>query len=154
MKIFVSISILFLLSLPAFADQAALLRVVDGDTIYVTSERGEKVKVRLYGIDCPESKQPGGAGATAFVRNHITQTVDIQVMDHDRYNRTVAMVILEDGTNLNEEIIRAGFAWVYGRYCRKSFCSDWENLESKARESGLGVWNGSPIPPWEWRRLH
>ncbi|MFW5975184.1 MAG: thermonuclease family protein [Desulfosalsimonas sp.] len=73
--------------------------------------------------------------------------------DRDRYGRTVALVYIEgDGECLNEELVRAGFAYVYDRYCRIRDCYAWKDLESNVRESEIGLWKqASPIPPWKWR---
>ena len=74
-------------------------------------------------------------------------------MNTDRYGKTVALIRLEDGKVLNEEIVRTGFAWVYERYCRKTICGEWKKLEEEARAAGLGLWKDKdPVPPWEFRR--
>ena len=59
---------------------------------------GEPQRVRLWGIDCPESHQAFGREVKAVVR------------DTDRYGRTVGEVILPDGRSLNHELVRAGLA--------------------------------------------
>jgi endonuclease YncB( thermonuclease family) len=72
------------------------------------------------------------------------------VRDTDRYGRTVAEIILPDGRNLNQEIVRAGFAWWYVKYA----CHDaeLERLEAEARAAGRGLWaDKEPTPPWEFR---
>lgn len=57
-----------------------------------------------------------------------------------------------DGKLLNEELVRAGYAWVYKRYCKKSICSEWLDLESQARSSAIGLWaDPNPQAPWKWR---
>ena len=71
-------------------------------------------------------------------------------MDTDRYGRTVVTVYLEDGRELNLEIIKAGFAWL----CRRnSDRQDYADAEEEARRAGIGLWaDTKPTPPWEWRR--
>ncbi len=55
--------------------------------------------------------------------------------DTDRYGRTVAIVILPDGTNLNGEIVRAGDGWMFTWYCREvPLCVGWGLLQQEARE--------------------
>ncbi len=63
------------------------------------------------------------------------------------------MVYIEgDGECLNEELVRAGYAWVYERYCHIRDCQHWQKLETVARVSYKGLWSQSnPIHPWEWR---
>ena len=58
-----------------------------------------------------------------------------------------------DGECLNEEILRAGYAWVYEYYCKARFCGKWSEIEKWAREKEKGLWQDkNPVPPWDWRR--
>jgi len=85
--------------------------VSDGDTIKVMRAHKE-VKVRLYGIDCPERGQPFSKKAKQFTSDMVFgKLVEIQRMDTDRCGRTVALVAV-DKQLLNEELIKAGYAWV------------------------------------------
>jgi endonuclease YncB( thermonuclease family) len=60
---------------------------------------------------------------------------------------------LPGGTVVNQEIIRAGFAWVCPTYCKKPLCLESKRLESEAATAKLGLWQDkNPLPPWEWRR--
>jgi endonuclease YncB( thermonuclease family) len=71
-------------------------------------------------------------------------------VDIDRYSRTVATVYLEDGRELNLELIRAGLAWHYKRYSDRQDNAD---AESYARTEMLELWTDkNPTPPWQWRR--
>jgi endonuclease YncB( thermonuclease family) len=126
--------------------------VTDGDTISVLYGSGE-VRVRLYGVDCPEKGQAYGTRAklltsqAAFDRN-----VTVQVVDRDQYGRVVAEVILPGGTNLSHELLRAGLAWWYRHY---SSDRELAGLEARARAEHRGLWSdASPIPPWEYRKRH
>jgi micrococcal nuclease len=81
-----------------------VIRVIDGDTIVVNKENKE-VKVRLIGIDCPESNQPYGKEATAFTQKQITNCNKIVTLYqdgtlYDKYGRLLALVYL--GCNVNE----------------------------------------------------
>jgi endonuclease YncB( thermonuclease family) len=72
------------------------------------------------------------------------------MMDIDRYGRTVATVYLDDGRELNLEIIKAGYAWHYRRYLVRQ---DYAEAEAQARVEKLGLWSDPHAkPPWEWRR--
>jgi len=54
---------------------------------------------------------------------------------------------------LNEAPVRQGFAWVYRKYCKADFCTDWLEVERGAKGSGLGLWGDiNAVPPWEFRR--
>ena len=138
----------------AFAWPARVVDVTDGDTIVVEPARGgDRVKVRLYGIDAPEMKQPGGRFAKAFVQKAtLYQVVDIEEKDTDRYKRTVAIVHLRD-TTLQDLLLRDGGAWVYTKYCKSVECSAWKQLERDAARLKRGLWYyDNPVPPWEWRK--
>jgi endonuclease YncB( thermonuclease family) len=92
-----------------------VVAIADGDTIKVM-HNGVAGWARLWGIDCPESKQPFGTRAKQFTGDSaFGKEVSVRVRDVDRYKRTVAEVILPDGRNLNRELVRAGLAWRYQR---------------------------------------
>ena len=148
----VSVLILLLLASTAHAWPARIVDVTDGDTITVEpAEGGNRIKVRLHGIDCPEKDQPGGEPARAFVHAvALYKLVDVQQTpqqrDHD--GRTVAVVILPGGESIQAALLRAGHAWVWPRYCRG--CDEWQGLQEEARKAGRGIWQQEPMPPWEW----
>lgn len=126
--------------------------VSDGDTIKVM-HNGKQEKIRLYGIDTPEKKQAFGQAAKRFTADMVAgKEVSVEVVTTDRYGRTVGVVKV-GGVNLNEELVWLGYAWVYDRYCKASFCTDWKDLEENAKDKGDGLW-GDPAAqaPWEWRR--
>lgn len=56
---------------------------------------------------------------------------------------------------INREMVRAGLAWVWPRYCRQDYCADWERDQNDARAARRGLWRGkSPVAPWDWRATH
>jgi endonuclease YncB( thermonuclease family) len=126
-----------------------VVAVRDGDTIVVQRHR-RKVRVRIFGVDCPEHDQAFGAQATAFTRDHVAgREVRVEVHDHDIYGRSVAEVVLPDGENLGTELIRAGLAWHYRHY---SSSAELDALEAQARAAKRGLWaDPHPIPPWDFR---
>lgn len=152
-RIFCLATLCLLLPSTALAWPGKVVGVSDGDTITVLRDERQPVKIRLYGIDCPERKQPWGNRATqATSRLCYGKGVDIQEFGHDRYGRTVAVVILPDSSSLQERLVAEGLAWVWPRYCKQAFCLDWEKLEDTARREKRGLWRDeAPVPPWEWR---
>jgi micrococcal nuclease len=154
----IAAQILALLLLPALALAwpGKVISIQDADTITVLTEERQQMRIRLYGIDAPEGGQAYGNKATQFVKGLLADrpVVEIDVKDIDRYGRTVAVVILPDGTNLNEEIVGAGYAWVFTRYCKEMpMCVSWGLLQHEAMEARRGLWTDKePVPPWEWRR--
>ncbi|MDA3835076.1 MAG: thermonuclease family protein, partial [Spirochaetales bacterium] len=136
----------------AYAEQCHVNKVSDGDTIKVTCN-GRKVKIRLYGVDTPESKQRYGMEATQYTEQAVlNKIVDIRIIDTDRYGRSVA-VVKQGGFNLNEMLVRKGHAWVYDKYCKESFCADFNQYEKQARQQRIGLWeDNTPKAPWDYRK--
>lgn len=126
-------------------------RVADGDTITILDDDNTQIRIRLYGIDCPENHQDFGAVAKKFTADHCFQKiVNIEVRDIDRYGRTVGIVLLPDGKNLNAELLKAGLAWHY-KYFDNS--EEFAALEDYARNNRLKIWSlKTPIAPWDFRR--
>ncbi len=124
--------------------------VSDGDTITVL-HNGIGERIRLHGIDCPEKRQAFGRKAKQFTSTLVFgNTVTVQVMDRDRYGRTVGEVLLPDGRSLNRELVRAGFAWMYRRYAPDD--ETLKQLEHEARGGQRGLWaDPHTVAPWEWR---
>jgi micrococcal nuclease len=81
--------------------------------------------------------------------HQVLSLVEIVTKDIDRYDQTVAVVILPNVMNLNEEIVRAGYAWVYPQYCKDMpMCLGWANLQQEAMEARRGLWmEKEPVPP-------
>jgi endonuclease YncB( thermonuclease family) len=125
--------------------------VHDGDTITVLWDR-TPVKIRLKGIDCPETGQDFGSRAKSVTSElAFGKVVTVHPTRKDRYGRTVADVILPDGRILNRELVRRGVAWWYRRYAPHD--TSLARLEAEARAARVGLWSQpDPTPPWDWRR--
>ena len=150
-RIFFCLILLLILPSLTWAWQGKVVGISDGDTINVLhNNKGEKV--RLYGIDTPEKHQDFGKKAKQFTSNMVFgKDVEVESVTKDRYDRTVGLVYI-NGQCLNEELVRAGFAWVYIQYCKKVICTDWGRIEAAAKANKIGLWSHSnPIPPWEFR---
>jgi endonuclease YncB( thermonuclease family) len=138
--------------------EATVQRVIDGDTLIVRAKDAEDIKIRLYGIDAPESGQEGGEAATKSLRSLQGRQVTVREMDTDP--RMVALVEHE-GKSVNLEQVTRGQAWYYAHYCKEQpICGEIEKAEAAAREAKRGLWakgwfwenKGEPVPPWEWRK--
>ena len=128
--------------------------ITDGDTITVFVS-GQQVKVRLYGIDAPERKQPFGVRSRQYLSDLCFQKkARVDDLGRDRYGRVVGRVVCA-GKDTSVEMIRAGMAWVfdgnadshvmYRRYLYR--------LEDSARTDRRGLWaDQKPIPPWRKRK--
>lgn len=124
------------------------IRVLDGDTFEMNGER-----YRLYGVDCPEKKQPYGQEARQATSRHLYSVKPrISLVGKDHYGRNLAIVHIGDAT-LQELLLAEGAAWLYTDYCRTIECVKWGYIHLKARAKGLGIWSyDDPVPPWEWRK--
>lgn len=155
----VSAIICLALALPVAAEPSQysglVTAVADGDTITVLNQAKQQVKIRLYGIDSPESGQAFGARAKQATADAVFgKHVAVQPIDVDRYGRTVAVVLMPGGRSLSEHLVREGMAWVYSRYCKEeNICGPLRRLEKTAREEQRGLWaDKEPVAPWEWRK--
>lgn len=128
---------------------ATITRVKDGDSL-VTVHGKTEVEIRLQGIDSPELGQAYGQKAKqATSQLAHGKTVAIKPIGQDRYGRTLADVILPDGRNLNQELVRQGYAWWFRKYSNDQTLA---NLEAEARKERRGLWaDANPTAPWDWR---
>ncbi|WP_240744199.1 thermonuclease family protein [Desulfopila sp. IMCC35006] len=145
----------FLLVTPALSQviTGKVIHIADGDTITILDSSRNQHKIRLYGIDTPEKGQAFGQAAKKFTSSlTASKTAEVTVYDTDKYGRTVGVVMV-NGTNVNQSLIKAGYAWQYRKYCKEAFCNDWLRLEDNARNLRLGLWaDKHPETPWDYRK--
>jgi micrococcal nuclease len=146
--------VLLILAFPACsADYSArVIGIADGDTITVLTADKTQHRIRLWGIDAPETGQDFGSRAKqAASELAFGKQVTIRPLDTDRYGRTVADVILPDGRSMNREMVGKGMAWWFRRYALRD--AELARLEGEAKAARIGLWSQpNPVPPWEWRR--
>jgi micrococcal nuclease len=127
-----------------------VIGVKDGDTFVVLIDEKEQV-IRLDHIDCPEKKQPFGQKAKKFASD-LCFGKNVQLKHYnkyDKYKRLIAEVILNNGININKELVSNGLAWHFKKYSKDK---DYADLELRARKIKLGLWaDKEQIAPWEWR---
>ncbi len=133
-------------------------RVVDGDTIVLDN----KEHVRLIGVDTPESRDNPklvkdakrlksdkqaiiamGKKAASFTRQLVegkTVRVDVDIEPRDRYKRLLGYVYLEDGTFVNEKIIREGYAYPLTIPPNVRYADVFKQAFDEAREARRGLW--------------
>jgi micrococcal nuclease len=126
-----------------------VVAVADGDTATVLAAGNVQHKVRLHGIDAPETRQPFGARGREELAGLVHgKTVTVRPVDRDRYGRTVARIEV-DGTDVNLAMVAAGLAWHYTRFSDDQALA---GAEAAARRARRGLWaDREPVPPWEWR---
>jgi micrococcal nuclease len=157
---------LFLFSIQCHSEQTTsckVTKIVDGDTIYCSQGYGKEEKVRLIGIDTPESnKNPKtyrdaertgesvksiielGKKSTAFVKSRLSVSTEVRleldVQAKDKYGRTLAYVYLPDGSMLNELIVREGYAQVMTIPPNIKYQELFVEAERDARKNKRGLW--------------
>ena len=133
--------------------------VYDGDTILLETRESRRVKVRLYGIDAPETAKPdrpgqpyGSAARRALQSKILGKMVAAEVVEVDQYQRAVA-VIRSAGRDVNREMVAEGMAWAYRQFLQGPYTSEYLGVESSARARHSGLWSDmNPRPPWEFRQ--
>lgn len=126
------------------------IKIADGDTFTLLTHDKKLIRVRLYGIDCPERSQPFGYESSQFTAKQLKgRIVRVEQKYKDRYNRVVGMVYMGN-RNLNTNLLKAGLAWHYTTYDKNK---KWAKLENRARISRKGLWaDDNPISPWNYRK--
>src|SRR5215472_13810587 len=127
--------LLLVLAFPACTDRSArVIGIADGDTITVLKADNTKLRIRLSGIDAPETGQDFGSRARQTASSlAFGKQVTIRARDTDRYGRTVAEVILPDGRSMNREMVRQGMAWWFRRHATHD--TELARLEAEARKA-------------------
>jgi micrococcal nuclease len=138
----------------AAAGPATLVSVGDGDTIRVTTAKGQKVTIRMACIDAPETAQgESGAQATLVLKQLLgAGPVEIRPQSADRDGRTVAEVYA-GGRNVNLEMVRMGAAYAYRQYLSGCDENAYLGAEAQAERGRQGVWRwGNEVKPWDFRK--
>lgn len=129
------------------ANTVRVIRVVDGDTVEVNIQ-GTKEKVRLIGVDTPETvhptigEEPYGIEASDFTKEKLTdQTVELEfdVEERDRYGRLLAYVWL-DGEMFNEVLLSDGYAQIATYPPNVRYVERFQVAQQEAREAERGLW--------------
>ena len=144
----------FLMSLsvmPRTAAKAGTVTTVhDGNTISVTANDGEKYRVVLMGIDCPELKQPYGIEAKQFLERLVLEReIEFVVHGKDRLGNYVGIVLLEEAVDVRVHLLEEGLAWT----AEKDPIKDLEAIRLRAMKERKGLWgDDEPVAPWVFRR--
>ena len=165
MFIRIIITLLVLLSNSIAEEISGIPKVVDGDTVHI-----DNYKLRLEGIDAPEMRQQckkesfkisffigltfykdyscGRVSKEKLITKIDTTEIKCISSSKDRYKRYIA-TCYKGKTNLNQWMVRNGYAIAYRRYSKK-YIPD----EDFAKENKLGLWQGKFMSPEKWRKLN
>jgi endonuclease YncB( thermonuclease family) len=132
-------------------DISGIPQIIDGDTVSING-----VRVRLQGIDAPETEQfclsdkslPAECGKG--VRDRLREKSagrpwTCKVMGQDTYKRSLARCYV-GGEDIQKWMVRSGLAMAY-----RQFSHDYDSDEEAARSARAGLWSGAFIAPWDWR---
>lgn len=134
-------------------------KISDGDTFQLTTPEQTILKIRLYGIDAPEtdkinhqtgkvniSGQPYGKESCDALKNKIMgKKVKVDILDIDKYRRMVGMIHMND-RNINLEMVTEGHAEAFMEYLKEPYRSQFLEVEQKAKSAKKGIWS---LPNYE-----
>lgn len=131
-------------------------RVIDGDTIEIINTGSLSERVRLVGIDAPESDQPFGRQSKENLKQCLNQHhITVEWSKRDKYERILGKVFA-DAYDCNLEQVAKGYAWHYKFFAEQQPNIDrvnYADAESNARVSKLGLWSSNcQIEPYFWRK--
>lgn len=125
-------------------------KVVDGDTFWIDDGTERGLKVRLIGVDAPETRRSArkeighyGEEAKKYVAQLLIDKdvrLEYDVSPKDRYGRTLAYVYLRDGTFLNALLIKEGYATVLTVPPNVQHADDFVKYQREARSNSKGLW--------------
>lgn len=135
-------------------DVGAVMRVVDGDT-YIILINDTETRVRLIGVDTPESVAPDnyskentseGKDITDVVKDKIREDdilyIEYDVQETDKYGRTLAYLYFPDGTMVQEWLLENGYANIATYPPNVKYAEHFKELAQTAAENKVGLWNG------------
>lgn len=130
---------------------ATVVRVIDGDTFVAQGVDQKDIRIRLLGIDTPESVHPTkpiecfGKEASQFLKEMVEGKRVRLLRDEsqdttDRYGRVLAYVFLEDGTHVNEQLLQQGYAYEYMYRDAYTYRDVFVEAERNAKDAERGLW--------------
>jgi len=129
-------------------------KVSDGDTMQLTTPEQTKLKVRLYGIDAPETYKTnnrtgqvskvgqayGDESRKVLESKIMGKQIKLDIIDIDKYKRMVGMIWL-DNRNINLEMVSEGYAEAFVEYLKPPYRSDFIAAEREAQSAKKGIWS-------------
>lgn len=126
-----------------------VISVVDGDTLKI-NYNGITTKVRLIGVDTPESVSPNkkknnsyGKKASNYTKERLegkTVYLEFDVQQTDKYGRLLAYVYLEDGTMYNKELLEKGYAQIATYPPNVKYVDEFTQIQKQTEENKVGFW--------------
>jgi endonuclease YncB( thermonuclease family) len=133
--------------------EGRVVSVTDGDTIKIVTNDKTQYRIRLYGIDAPEKKQPYGKVSQKHLSDMVSgKIVEVVEVGRDLYGRTIGKVYV-GGEYVNAMMVWAGMAWHYCQYASRD--KELKEAQRSAQSLKYGLWaDPSPVSPWDFRKKH
>lgn len=143
--------------------QVELIRVIDGDTVVIHMAQGfarskREERIRLWGIDAPESQQKGGPQSTKYLRKLIghRRRIYLTTAGRDQYGRIIGVIHPDRHTldnSYNYLMVEAGHAHCY--MLSGPDANRYRQAERQAQSRRRGLWAAKKIQhPSQWRKDH
>ncbi len=140
--------------------EGKVVKVSDGDTVHVLQSENKLLKIRLYGIDAPEKKQPYGQKCREELAQRVAgNTVKVWLREQDRYGRWIGKVTYSskgEWKDVGLDLLQIGCAWHYKAFEKRQTVDDrksYAQAESVGRSRQLGLWKErEQTAPWEFRK--
>lgn len=152
MRNLILILLLFVSSLVS-AQIFTVVQCYDADSFAAIEETtGQRIEIRLSGIDGPEKHQPYYKEGKAYLEKLIlNKNVDLRIVCYDQYFRMVANVVIGN-VWVNKELVLKGYCFVYDKYCTEKQLYDAQTL---AKKDSLNIWRSkSIVKPWDFRKSY
>jgi len=129
--------------------EGKVIEVVDGNTLSIEVEGEGIMTFTLENIDCPEVQQQYGIEAKSFTEKLVNKKkVEVEYTGKDRWGNKLAVVKFKKDKNLNEILLREGYAWAH-----PSANNEYKYMQSQAKAKKEGLWTiEDPEEPWVFRR--
>ncbi len=137
-------------SVQAASFSGKVLSVIDGDTIIVMAGNKEKAKIRLAGIDAPESEQSMGKESKKALSAMVSgKQVTVRWEKKDDYGRFIGDIYIGK-LWVNQKMVALGWAWHYKNYSKDKRLAQ---AQTTAKADLKGIWiDKAALPPWDWRK--
>ncbi len=135
------VAVLVLVSVSAQAWHGTVVKALDGDTLEIRNCRGQVVRIHLYGVESPREDQYFGMQAARHCAE-MTLNSEVEVVNVGRDDRgRMRSMVWIGSKSVNEEMVRAGYAWVSNSLGLSPSCEKWAEVQRAARSSGAGLWS-------------
>jgi endonuclease YncB( thermonuclease family) len=149
------VGVCLLIATGAVNAQWQIDKVLDGDSLMLRDRNGQRLSVRLAGIDAPERGQAFADRSRQNLRMLTANCTPEWIFQKiDRYGRSIGLIFC-DGRDLGLAQLETGLAWHFSRYAKEQPFEQrtaYLNAQQRAQRASIGLWRDvEPMPPWSFR---